>query len=583
MNRVESPVSAGAGPAPAVPPGGLTHFPPLLPVVLTLVVAAIGLSVVFAWMFPAAGPVQAVSAARFTNITEEAGLHLGLLHGTQESPTTLGGAVVMLDYDGDGHADLFFVNGAPWPWEEDLGKRLSRGSLALFHNDGRGRFTDVTANAGLNVELQGMAATAGDFDRDGRPDLFVTCVGTNHLFRNLGHGRFEDVTEQAGVGGEDNTWSTGATWLDYDGDGQLDLIVAHYARWPREVGLAAAFSVAAVGRSYGTPTGFVGVPPSVYRNLGDGKFALVTNAVGLRYLDPQTGLPVAKALAVVPVDANGDGKLDLLFSYHTAENALFLNQGDGTFRKTSAVTDIRPEGASAGLASASLLPFAQAPDADERLAVLQSTRAIAIRHRDETSLQLVGKMGGALLDYQLNGHLAWFSGNGRAEPDVNKFQEVRDFAAVPQLYFNRAGLWTPAPVATGESGAWASPVVARGVAVADIDNDGDDDVILAQNGVPPVLLRNDQRSGLPWLRLRLVATRSHPDAGGARVEVHTPRHILVRTVAPALGFMAQSESTLTFGLGEDTRVRKIVIQWPSGRRQELRPDAINQTLVIREL
>ncbi len=578
----DRPAPAGLPDRAAGKARALSAVPPLLPVGLTLVIAAIGLSVLFAWLFPIAEPAQSVPAARFTNITEEAGLRFARYHGPQESPTTLGGAVVVLDYDGDGHPDLFFVNGAPWPWEEELAKQISRSSLALFHNDGQGHFTDVTASAGLNVELQGMAAVAGDFDNDGRPDLFVTCVGTNHLFRNRGQGRFEDVTEQAGVGDEDNTWSTGATWIDLDGDGQLDLVVAHYARWPREVGLGTAFMIADVGRSYGAPTGFLGAQPSVYRNLGNGRFALVPGAAGLRNIDPATSLPTAKALAVVPVDANGDGKLDLLFTYHTADSALFLNQGDGTFRKWTAGTDNRHEGASAGVAAASLLPFVPAPDADERLAALQSVGAIDARRRDESRLHLRGKLGGALLDYEFDGHPAWFSGNARAEPDVNKFESGRDFAAVPQLLFARAGEWVPAPLPAGESSAWARPMVARGIAVADIDGDGDGDIIIAQNDGPPLLLRNDQRSGLPWLRLRLIATRSHSEAGGARVEVHTPRRTLAQTVAPATGFMAQSESTLTFGLGEDTRVRKIVIYWASGQRQELRPETINRTLVIRE-
>jgi hypothetical protein len=125
-------------------------------------------------------------------------------------------------------------------------------------------------------------------------------------------------------------------------------------------------------------------------------------------------------------------------------------------------------------------------------------------------------------------------------------------------------------------------VVARGVAVADLDGDGDSDVIIAQNNGPAIILRNDQRSGSPWLRIALVATRTQADAGGARVEVHTPRRVLIRTMAPAMGYMAQSEPVLDFGLGEDARVRKIVIHWPSGQRQELRPEAINRTLVIRE-
>ena len=572
-------------PAPAVMPAGaagkapaLPAVPPLLPVVLTLVVAAIALSVIFAWAFPAAGPVHAVPSARFTDVTAESGVQFVQTHGPSESPTTLGGAVVVLDYDGDGHPDLLFVNGAPWPWEEEMAKRVSRGSLVLLHNDGRGHFTDVTAAAGLNVELQGMAAAAGDFDNDGRTDIFVTCVGPNHLFRNRGRGQFEDVTEQAGVGGDENTWSTGATWIDIDGDGRLDLVVAHYARWPQEVSLAMAFTIADIGRSYGAPAGFIGVFPSVYHNEGNGRFALVPGAAGLRNIDPSTGLPAAKALAVIPVDANGDGRLDLLFSYHTADNALFINQGDGTFKKLAAGQDNRHEGASAGLASASLLPFAQAPDADERFAALQAAVAPDTMIRDEPQLHLRGKLGGALLDYELDGHFALFTGNGRAEPEVNKFEGGRNFSAVPQLLLQRGGAWVPAPAA----GGGVKPFVARGIAVADIDGDGDDDVIIAQNNGPAIVLRNDQRSGLPWLRLKLVATRGQPEAGGARVEVHTPRRILVQTVAPAMGFMAQSEPELTFGLGEDTRVRKIVIRWPSGQRQELRPDAVNQTLVIRE-
>jgi hypothetical protein len=522
--------------------------------------------------------VQSVPAARFTNITAEAGLRAEPDRGSAESPTTLGGAVIVLDYDGDGHADFLLVHGAPWPWEEELAKRTSQSSLTLYRNDGAGHFTDVTASAGLNVELQGMSAVAGDFDGDGRPDLFVTCVGLNHLFRNLGAGRFEDVTESSGVGGEDNTWSTGAAWLDYDGDGRLDLVVGHYARWPQDVSLAMAFTIADVGRSYGTPTGFVSVPPSVYRNLGAGRFALVPGAAGLLNVDPTTGLPAAKTLAVVPVDANGDGKLDLLFSYHTADNALFLNQGDGTFKQWLGTTDQRHEGAAAGLAAASLLPMEEAPDVDERVAALQTAGGGEPRLRDENQLHLRGKLSGALFDYEFNGHLALFCGNGRAEPDVNKFAGGRNFAAAPQLLVKRGDQWVSAPV----SGPWSRPLVARGIAVADLDGDGDSDIIIAQNHGPALILRNDQRSGLPWLRLRLVATRSHPEAGGARVEVHTPRRILRQTVAPALGFMAQSEATLTFGLGDDARVRKILIRWPSGQRQEIRPDAINHTLVIRE-
>jgi hypothetical protein len=543
---------------------------------LPIVVAAIVLGAVFTRLFPGGASARTGPTARFTDVTANSGLRFVHDQGGPEAPTTLGGAVAVIDYDRDGHPDLFFVNGAPWPWDESLAKSVTSGGCALFHNDGTGHFTNVTNAAGLNVQLQGMAVAVGDYDNDGYPDIFVTCIGSNHLFHNRGNGTFEDVTEQAGVGGDDNTWSTGATWIDYDGDGRLDLVVVHYARWPREVGLDLAFNVAAVGRSYGAPTGFVSAFPSVYRNLGQGRFELVAGAAGLHDIDRQTAGPVGKGLAVVPLDANGDGRLDLLFTYQTSESALFINQGDGTFRRRDSGREIRREGAAAGLASASGPALDQAAATDERAAALQAAARWETRPSGDAWLSLRSKLGFALLDYDLDGHLEIFSGEGRVEPDTNRFEQGRPPPAGPQLWWNRGDSWVAAPVGGVDGGAWSRPIMARGIAVADLDG------VIAQNNGPAVLLRNDQRSGRPWLRLSLVATRTQPDAGGARVEVHTPRRVFAQTVAPAMGFMGQSESVLTFGLGEDARVQKIVIVWPSGQRQEIRPEGINLALTVRE-
>jgi len=559
---------------------------PLLPILVPLVVAAILTGVLFAWWLPPVVPAGTAPLARFTDITAQSGVTFRRLAGaTAESlpPTTLGGAVVAFDYNGDGYPDLFFVNGAPWPGEAASSGGRRGGGCALYRNDGHGHFTDVSHEAGLDVELQGMGAAAADYDNDGRLDLFVACVGRNHLFHNRGDGTFEDVTLAAGIGGDDTTWSTGAAWIDLTGSGRLDLIVAHYARWPKGMGLDLALRVAELGPSYGTPTGFVGAFPSVYRNIGDGRFALVPGSAGLRNVDPETRLPVGKALAVVPVDTNGDGRLDLLFTYHAAGSALFINQGDGSFRQWSPGLDNRNEGAAAGLATPSLLPLAPAAGADERQAGLLAAVALDADRGDEASLSLRSKLGVALLSCDHGGHLELFSGNGRAEPDLSRFEQGRDFRAVPQVLWNRAHAWIPLPTAAGqEGGGWAVPLVARGVAVADLDGDGNADVIIAQNSGPALILRNDLRAGRPWLRIALTATRTQWEAGGARVEVHTPRRVQVRTMAPAMGYMAQSEPVLDFGLEEDARVRKIVIRWPSGQRQELRPEAINRTLRIRE-
>lgn len=545
---------------------------PLLPVLLPLVVAAIGLGAGFAWLFPpAAGP--GAPAVRFTDITAESGLRFVHRQGGAEAPTTLGGAVAVLDYNGDGRPDLFLVNGAPWPWEESLEKRLGRSS-ALYRNDGDGRFTDVTAAAGLNTEMQGMAAVAGDFDGDGHPDLFITGIGPNRLFRNLGHGRFEDVTESAGIAGDSNTWSTGAAWLDVNADGRLDLIVLHHARWLQEVGLGQAFAVAEMGRSYGAPTGFFSSHPTVWHNLGDGRFAAVPDSAGLRDTDPETGRPVAWPLALTALDGNDDLRPDLLITYQGHPPALFLARGDGTFAKQSGVQGPRQEGAAASLASASALPFAHQGDT----ARLQALLAADSLEGPADGLPLAAQLGVVVLDLDLDGRLELFSGQGRAEPGTSRFETGRDFAATPRVFWPQGRAWLPLP----DAETALPPLTARGVAAADFDGDGDPDLVIAQNNAPVVLLRNEQRTGSPWLRLHLVATRSAPGAAGARVEVHTPRRVLTQTAGPALGYMAQSESILTFGLGEDARVRKIVIQWPSGQVQEVRPPGLNRTLEIRE-
>jgi hypothetical protein len=458
-----------------------------------------------------------------------------------------------------------------------LEKRLGRSS-ALYRNNGDDHFTDVTAAAGLNSEMQGMASAAGDFDADGLPDLFVTCIGPNRLFRNLGGGRFEDVTEAAGVGGEENTWSTGAAWLDLDDDGRLDLVVLHYARWPQEVGLGQAFAVAEMGRSYGAPTGFFSAHPSVWHNLGGGRFALSSASAGIRDIDVETGRPVAWPLALTPVEANGDHRPDLLITYHDHSPSLFLARGDGTFFKQATPLATRQEGAGASFASASAIPFAPTDGRSERL---QALIAAAGFQQSSSTVPLAGRLAVVTADLDLDGKFEVFSGQARAEPAPNRFEAGREFAATPEVYWADGGRWP----SLQESDASSPPLpalIARGIASADFDGDGDPDIVVAQNNGPAVLLRNDQRSGSPWLRLKLIATRTEPGASGARVEVHTPRRVLTQPVLPVLGFMAQSEPTLTFGLGDDARVRKIVVQWPSGQVQELKPGMLNVVLEIRE-
>jgi enediyne biosynthesis protein E4 len=575
-------------PAPGTPdqrensPSGAIS--PLVPVLVPLAVAAILIGVVFSRLFPFSAEAGVAPPIKFTDITRESGLDYSHDNGVQygrDTPTSLPGAVAFLDYDNDGHPDLFFVSGTDWPWNTSAGG--SSTTCKLYHNDGTGHFTDVTMQAGLDVNLLGMSVAVGDYDGDGFPDIFVTGIGGNRLFHNQGNGTFADVTDAAGVRGDDHVWSSGAVWIDIFGDGRLDLVVCNYARWSRETSLQDAFAAESAGPSYAAPTGFISVFPTVYRNLGNGKFAKVSGKTGLNLVDRQTGYPRANPLAVAAVDANGDGRLDLLFTYQSGADILFLNQGDGTFRQWDIPAEERREGASAGLLGAGPLSSSRKGQAADRLGILRAAGLAMAPAADdgESYCHLGTRLGVALLDYDLDGRIDVLSGNGLAEPALAQFEHGRSFASAPALLWNNGQgfVRTAAPKAGGPLGA---PMVARGMAVADIAGNGNLDVVIAQNGGPARLLRNDQRSHNAWLRIDLIGTHCQRDAGGARVEVDTPRAVLVQTMEPAMGFMAQSEKTLTFGLGDDDRVRKIVVRWPSGVLQEVRPPGVNRRLVITE-
>jgi hypothetical protein len=557
---------------------------PLVPVLVPLAVAAILIGFVFSRLFPFPSRAATPPPVKFTDVSRDSGLDYVHDNGVQfgrDTPTTLPGAVAFLDYENNGHPDLFFVGGTQWPW--NLSARGATSACGLYRNDGKGHFTDVTHDAGLDVNMIGMGVAIGDYDGDGFPDIFVTGIGGNRLFHNQGNGTFADVTDSAGIRGDDHTWSMGAVWIDIFGDGRLDLVVCNYARWSRETSLQDAFAAEINGPSYTAPAGFVSVFPTVYRNMGNGKFLDVSTKTGLNLIDRQTGYPRAHPLAVAAVDANGDGRLDLLFTYQSGGDLLFLNQGDGTFRPWTPPAEERREGASAGLIGVAGLSYSGPGQASDRFGILRAAGLAMAPFPDEgESLCHLGtKLGVALVDFDLDGRIDIVSGNGLAEPALLHFENGRNFDSAPELLWNSGQGWARAPGPAGE-GALGGKMIARGVAVADVAGDGNLDIVIAQNGGPPRLLRNDRPSHNAWLRIDLVGTHCQRDAGGARVEVDTPRAVLVQTMEPAMGYMAQSEKTLTFGLGSDDRVRKVVVRWPSGVVQEVRPAGVNRRLVITE-
>ncbi|MCA9284439.1 MAG: VCBS repeat-containing protein, partial [Phycisphaerales bacterium] len=274
--------------------------------------------------------IATIPAIPFTNMRAEAGIAFERENGARGEkllPETMGGGVAVLDYDNDGDEDLFFVNGMPWSPEDG-----PAAPSVLYRNDGGWRFTDVTAESGPALVAQGMGTAVGDYDNDGWRDLFVTTLGRNRLFHN-DHGHFREVTDEAGVGGEDDAWSTGAAFADYDNDGDLDLFVANYVKWSRDIDFEVDYQMTGVGRAYGPPTNFQGTQSVLYRNDGDGRFTDVSESAGVLVTNPATGVPVGKGLAVAPVDLDGDGWIDFVVANDTVQNFVFHNQGDGRFRE----------------------------------------------------------------------------------------------------------------------------------------------------------------------------------------------------------------------------------------------------------
>ena len=539
-------------------------------------------------------------AVHFTDITRAAGIrfsHVNGAYGEKLLPETMGSGAAFFDYDNDGDQDLLLINSDYWPDHMETG--APRPTMMLYQNDGHGQFTDVTEASGLAIPLYGMGIAVGDYDNDGDADVFVTAYGSNHLFRNDG-GHFRDVTGAAGVGGSADTWSTSASFLDIDNDGDLDLFVANYVRWSRAIDVNVNFQLVGIGRAYGPPNAYQGSYNYLYRNDGDGRFGDISADSGMRITNPATGEPMSKALAVVPVDIDRDGWLDLLVANDTVQNFLLHNQGHGVFEERGSLLGIAfdRDGKATGAMGVDAAYFRN--DAELGFAVgnfanemtsLYVSRDSGPPLTDEAIVEGIGPasrlaltFGLFFFDYDLDGRLDLLQANGHLEGDINKVQTSQHYRQAPQLFWNcgdqcRSSFLVQPADANGDFG---TPLVGRGAAYADIDGDGDLDVIITQNGGEPLLLRNDLALDHHWLRLKLIGTAANRDAIGAWVEVRAGDTMQRRQVMPSRSYLSQVEPVLTFGLGVADRVDSVDVFWPDDTLQSLDRVAIDSQLEIRQ-
>jgi hypothetical protein len=537
---------------------------------------------------------QAPPPVTFTDITREAGIdfvHVNGSTGEKLMPETIGSGAAFLDYDNDGDQDLLLVNSRWWPGEE----REPTPTLAFYRNDGHGRFTDVTAEAGLKITCFGMGAGVGDYDNDGWTDLYITTLGKNYLFRN-DHGRFVDVTAQADVAGLDTDWSTAAAFFDYDNDGDLDLFVGNYVLWSRKIDLEIDFQLTGLGRAFGAPNHFTGANNRLYRNEGNGRFTDVSLAAGIAVNDPVTGMPEGKTLGVAPIDYDRDGWIDLVTSNDTVRNFLYHNLGNGRFEEIGSLEGIAYDrnGKATGAMGIDAAYFRNDSDLGigignfaNEMSSLFVTEAGHAPFADEAILvgfgpasRLALTFGLFFFDYDLDGRLDIFQANGHLEGDINVVQPSQTYAQPPQLFWNCGDACRTPFVLAGNTGDLSTPLVGRGAAYADIDGDGDLDIIVVQNGRRAVLFRNNQQLGHHWLRVKLEGRTVNRNAIGAELTLTANGVTQRRSVMPTHSYLSQVELPVTFGLGEAQGVDSLTVVWPNGRSQNIPVAEVDTTLTI---
>ena len=528
------------------------------------------------------GVSAAPSAIAFKDVTAAAGIkfvHNSGRAGQKFLPETLGAGGAFIDADGDGWPDILLVNGKDWK------PRGRRTLSALYRNNHNGTFTNITAGSGLDVEMYGLGVAVGDYDNDGRDDVYITALGGDHLFHNEGHGKFRDVTKASGI--DNASFGTSAAFLDYDRDGKLDLFVGNYVQWSPKDDIWCSLDGST--KSYCTPESYKGTSAKLFHNLGGGRFEDASHKAGID--DPNS-----KSLGVTVFDYNGDGWPDLFVANDTQPNKLYRNNKDGTFTESgmSAGVAYSEDGVARGAMGADTADY-DGTGRPDLLVGNFSNQMLGLYHNEGTGLfvdeapkSTVGRasllslaFGVFFFDYDLDGRPDILAANGHIEEEIGRVQPKIQYKEPPLLFRNLGGRkFENASNAVGAQ--FTRPIVARGAAYADFDHDGDLDVLLTTNDGPAYLFRNDGGNQNNFLCIRTQGVKSNRDGIGAVVRIQSAQGKQWSVVRSGSSYCSQSDLPLTFGLGKDTVVSAVDIEWPSGAKDHLTNVAANQFLTIEE-
>jgi len=524
---------------------------------------------------------------KFVDVAAAAGIHFR--HDNAASAEkylieTMGAGCGWIDYDQNGLLDLYLVNSASTRLYTP--KQALRG--ALYRNNGDGTFTDVTAHAGVGAEgLFGMGVAVGDYDNDGFPDLLVLGYGRCILYHNNGDGTFTDVSAHAGVANL-GKWGSSAAWFDYNNDGLLDLVVANYVDWSPEKNYWCGDKGPGL-RSYCHPDVYRGQTPTLYHNNGDGTFTDVSVRSGV-------GLKPGNGLGVVTFDYDNDGWQDIFIANDHMPNFLFHNNRDGTFAEVgyAAGVAVGIDGqfeAGMGVDAADVSGTGRmdlvVTHLDQQLARFYQNLGGGIfedatfRSKISYSTFHLSGFGTRFFDYDNDGACDLFMANGHVLDNIELYHADVKYAE-PKLMFRNTGNGIFENVSEQLGPDFVLPRVSRGAAVGDFDNDGDLDILVSNNGQAPQLLRNDGGNANHWLQVFLIGTKSNRDGVGARLKLTAGDLVLHEQRKGGMSYQSAQDPRLHFGLGAHEKVDALEIIWPSGAVTKLSNIKANQIICVKE-
>ncbi|MFN7993553.1 MAG: CRTAC1 family protein [Bryobacteraceae bacterium] len=539
-------------------------------------------------------PQSTSASVRFTDMAERAGIGIRMANGGAETKKYIyestGSGVALIDYDRDGYPDIFLVNGSRL---EGFGSTAPP-TNHLFHNNGDGTFTDVTARAGVASSGWGHGVCVGDFDNDGFDDLFVTYYGhQNILYRNNGDGTFSDVTLKAGLGTRSRNWGSGCAFVDYDRDGKLDLFVSSYVDFDPATAPLPGSGPNCSSRGVAVFCGPRGLPTAqshLYRNLGDGRFSDVSTAAGIRKASGCYGL------GVLTSDFENRGWPDIYVACDSTASLFFHNNGDGTFAE---------RGVAAGLAydedgreQAGMGVSAADYDGDGRLDIFKTNFEddVPDLYRNEgdgtfsfrtfdaklgSNLKYLG-WGGGFFDYDNDGCPDLFIANGHVYPEVESHKHPESPYRQRNILYHNAGNGRFEDVTSVAGPGFDLMRSGRGVAFGDLDNDGRVDILVNNQNDPPTLLRNGTENSGHWISIRTVGTKSNRDGIGARITVAVGGRRQIQDVRSGGSYLSQNDLRVHFGIGPAAQVDWIEVSWPSGLRDRAEKISANQFVTIEE-